>query len=348
MQTLAPIIDPVYDRNTIYNSLDNFFISLINDKRDLPFVYLTIKITAVLLPLGLIMYIPGLESWLWWSAAAAYFFVNNFVFKGPFGLMLHCSSHRKLYKKKYDVLNLYLPWVVGPFFGQTPETYYSHHIWMHHPENNLPEDESSTMYYQRDSFTDFMRYFLNFFFLGMVTLCGYFYKKNRKNLIFKALTGEFFFIMMCVGLCFVNWQATLMVFILPFIISRLIMMMGNWTQHAFVDQEDPGNAYKNSITCVNVKYNKKCWNDGYHITHHIKPYMHWTEHPEEFMETREEYVKNKAIVFQGIGFLGIFVFLMQKRYDKLADSFVNLNNAYGSKEEVIELLKSRTKKFVKA
>ena len=62
-------------------------------------------------------------------------------------------------------------------------------------------------------------------------------------------------------------------------------MMGNWTQHAFVDGEDPGNAYKNSITCINVKYNKKCWNDGYHISHHIRPAMHWTEHPTFFQKT---------------------------------------------------------------
>lgn len=345
MQTLNPIIDPTYDKSTTYTKFEEYLIGFINDKRDLPFLYLTFKISTTMIPVGILLFMPFITGYAWWMLAALYFFMNNFVYKGPFGLMLHCSSHRTLYKKKVNFMNYYLPWFVGPFFGQTPETYYSHHIWMHHPENNLPEDESTTMFYKRDSLKDFFKYFLDFLLVGMVKLVGYFAKKNRKHLIYKCITGEFLFIAMCVGLSFVNFPATFMVFILPFFISRLIMMLGNWTQHAFIDQDDPGNPYKNSITCVNVKYNSKCWNDGYHITHHIKPFMHWTEHPVEFMATQNEYVANKAIVFQGIDFLKIFFFLMNKNYNRLADYFVNINNAYMSKEEVVELLKSRTIKF---
>lgn len=345
MQTLQAITDPIYQEDKPLTQLDKFFTSLIYDKRDLPFVYLTIRITLVLVPLAVILYLPGIPNSLWWMAAATYFFFNNFVFKGSFGLMLHCTSHRIFFKKKYQFLNYYLPWFLGLFFGQTPETYYSHHIWMHHPENNLEEDKSSTMHYQRDSFRSFLQYFLNFFFLGMVELVSYFNKKNRKNLIVKCLVGEFFFLFLCIGLSFISFKATLVVFILPFLISRFIMMVGNWTQHAFVAAEDPGNAYKNSITCINVKYNHKCWNDGYHITHHLKPGMHWTNHPVEFMKTLPKYAENKAIVFQGIGFLGIFFHLMRKDYEKLAEYVVNINNTFASKEEVIELMKHRTRRI---
>ena len=35
---------------------------------------------------------------------------------------------------------------------------------MHHVENNLPDDLSSTMRYQRDSFLHFLVYFGRFFF----------------------------------------------------------------------------------------------------------------------------------------------------------------------------------------
>lgn len=292
---------------------------------------------------GILLYMPFIQGWVWWLLALIYFGLNNFVFKGTFGLMLHCTSHRTFFKKKYNFLNYYLPWVMGPFFGQTPETYYSHHIWMHHPENNLEEDESTTMPYQRDKFSDFLKYYLDFFFLGMPQLVGYFKKKNRSNLIVKCLTGEFAFILLCIGLSFVNFPATLVVFILPFVISRLIMMLGNWTQHAFVCGEDPGNPFKNSITCINVKYNHKCWNDGYHITHHLKPGMHWTEHPKEFKANLERYAEEKAIVFQGIGFLGVFFYLMRGRYDVLASKAVNINQAFANDEELIALMKERTR-----
>ena len=46
-------------------------------------------------------------------------------------------------------LNLYIPWLLGPFFGETPETYFVHHVGMHHVEENLEDDLSSTMPYKR-------------------------------------------------------------------------------------------------------------------------------------------------------------------------------------------------------
>jgi len=122
-------------------------------------------------------------------------------------------------------------------------------------------------------------------------------------------------------------------------------MMGNWAQHAFVCAQDPSNAYKNSITVINTKYNHKCWNDGYHISHHIKPAMHWTEHPLYFQSTLKEYADNEAIIFDGIHFLHVFVWLMGKRYDLLADHFVNVGDRFKSNEEIITFLRRRTQKI---
>lgn len=344
MQILQNITDPIYNEKE-YKGLDRFFLKFIHDKRDLPFVYLTLKITFLMLPLGIALYFPFInERWyLFTPIAVVFLYINNFVYKGSFGLMLHCTSHRTFFKKEYQFLNHYLPWVVGPFFGQTPQTYYSHHIWMHHPENNLLEDDSTTMIYKRNSFKEFMKYFLTFLTVGMIGLVKYFQKKNRKDLIAKCLSGEILYILMCVGLSFISFKATFVVFILTFLISRFIMMLGNWTQHAFICPDEPGNAYKNSVTCVNTKYNHKCWNDGYHISHHIRPGMHWTQHPVFFQDNIDEFSKNKAMVFQGIGFLEIFYFLMKGKYEKLAEYAVNINgNTFKDDEEFISLVKHRT------
>ncbi len=346
MKAMPLITDPEFTRPVSYSSFEKFWLNLINDERDLPFVFLTLKITFTLIPLAILMYLPFVTGWVWWLVAAAYFYVNNFVFKGPFGLMLHCTSHRPWFKKEYGLANYYLPWFIGLFFGQTPDTYASHHLGMHHRENNMEEDLSSTMHYQRDSLKDFLKYFLNFFLLGILPLIQYFNKKNQTKLRNRIIKGEIFFIVLCVGLCFVNWPATVMVFILPFVLSRLIMMMGNWAQHSFVDAEDPGNHYKNSITCINTKYNKKCWNDGYHISHHIRPAMHWTEHPEHLRTNIDEYTKNKALIFEDAEFLYVWKNLMAKNYSKLADKLINLQDTFGSKEEAIDLMKQRTQRIV--
>ncbi len=345
MKSLGIIHDPVFKRKSQYNQLERLFLQLIRDERDLPFAYLTLRITLLMIPLAILLYLPIVDGWLWWGIAALYFFLNNLYFKGPFGLMLHCTSHRPFFKEKYGWLNYYLPWFIAPFFGNTPETYYIHHIAMHHVENNLEEDISSTMHYQRDRFGDFLKYLGNFLFFVIFQLYDYQKAKKRYRFLPRLIIGELSFYAICALLCLVNFPATLVVFILPYLIFRIITMMGNWTQHTFIDPDDPANLYKSSINCINVKYNKKCWNDGYHISHHIRPSLHWTRHPLEFLKNKDKYSANEAIVFDGLDFLQVFYFVMLKRYDVLARHFVNLNERYASEEEVIQMLKRRTKKI---
>ncbi|MCB9235401.1 MAG: fatty acid desaturase [Bacteroidia bacterium] len=349
MRALSAISDPIFDPKKPYNSLDRFFLKFIRDERDLPFIYTTLKITFIMMPIGILLFFPFIKGWVWWLLAVGYFYLNNLVLKGPFGLMFHCTNHRKWFKKKYHVFNYYLPWVVAPFFGQSPETYFCHHINMHHPENNLEMDKSSTMGFQRDKFGDFMKYFGEFLFLGIYELASYFQWRKNSRLRNKAIFGELSFFLMC-GLLgyFISWQATIWVFLLPLLLYRFVAMMGNWAQHAFVDPDEPGNSYKNSLTCINVKYNHKCWNDGYHISHHVRPAMHWTDHPNYFLKTLDAYAENKSIIFEGLDFLGVFVTLMRGDYQKLADHFVNVNNTFKNDEEVIAHLKRRTAKIVRS
>ena len=121
------------------------------------------------------------------------------------------------------------------------------------------------------------------------------------------------------------------------------MMLGNWTQHAFVDLN---NLEDNTINCINTKYNQACWNDGYHAVHHVRPALHYTEIPGEFLKNKKYFVKQKTLTFDGIHYLHIFIWLMTKRYDKLARHVVNVDNMFANDEEVIALMKERTKKYI--
>lgn len=345
MKELKALTDPVYTTPTSTSRLDRWFLGLLQDPRDLPFAYLTLRITLTLPPLALLLYMPGITGWVWGLIATAYLVLNNLVFKGPFGLMLHCTSHRIFFRKQYGWLNHYLPWFIGPFFGQTPETYLAHHLGMHHPENNLPDDESSTMFYQRDSFRGYLVYLGDFMLLAVARLTGYFLRTGKHKLMRRAIRGEVLFFAAAIGLSFLNWPATLVVFLLPLVISRIIMMLGNWAQHAFIDPLAPDNLYTSSITCINTPYNHKCWNDGYHISHHLKPAMHWTEHPHAFRKQLPDYIRHDAIVFDGIHFLHVFFYLMRGRYDLLARHFVLLDGRARSEADVIALLRTRTQKL---
>ena len=47
-------------------------------------------------------------------------------------------------------------------------------------------------------------------------------------------------------------RASLFVFLIPFLQLRLGLMIGNWGQHALVDELEPDSDYRSSITLVDV------------------------------------------------------------------------------------------------
>ena len=317
---------------------DNFALDFIRDPRDLPFVDLILKITFLVIPYALYLLMhPHLSGW--WILP--YYALAGF-FLGPYILMLHNTSHRPFWKNKFDSFNFYIPWVLGPFMGQTPETYFAHHIGMHHPENNMKDDLSSTLAYRRDKFSDFLKYFFRILFFSHYDLSKYFLDRKRNKLFTKISIGELGFYLMVFMLCFWNLKFALLIFVVPVLFTRFMMMNGNWAQHAFVDSKDPENSYKNSITCINSLYNRRCFNDGYHIEHHLKPSAHWTEMPKNFQENLSTYAQQDAVVFKHIDYFQIWIYLMLKKYDKLADYFVDLGNNKRSHAEIVEFLKARS------
>src|SRR5579862_7379058 len=140
----------------------------LNDPRDLPHLRLIIR-ASLLIPFAAALF--ALPSFPWWLGAA-YLVVWNF-FGERFTMSYHCTIHRRLFKKRYPALEIYLNYVLCPFFGQTPGTFYIHHMGMHHVDENLPADLSSTMKYRRDSFFHFLAYYLRFAFLIPFELTAY-------------------------------------------------------------------------------------------------------------------------------------------------------------------------------
>lgn len=339
------ITDPVYCQPERLTPYQQFWKKHIHDKRDLPFIKLLTIVHFTVIPAAILLYTPLLKHGWWWIAAIVYFYFSQFYLKGSFGLMLHCVCHRKLFKTHDRFLNKYLFWFVCPFFGHLGDSYHVHHMGMHHIENNMPEDASSTMGYTRDNFGHFLRYWFRFMFLGLRDVVVYLVARKRKKMSTKATISELGFAVIATALCFVNLKATLVVFVVPFVFARFVMMLGNWAQHAFVDAEEPENDFASNIICLNTSYNHKCWNDGYHAIHHIRPGAHYTELPAIFRQMLPDFEKNRTIIFEKIHYLHIFTWLMWKRYDKLADHMVSINGSFSTQADAISLLKSRTKKF---
>ncbi|MCA9582779.1 MAG: fatty acid desaturase, partial [Myxococcales bacterium] len=315
-------------------------LRLARDPRDLPFVSLSLAALVVLMPLAIAVFV--VQPLPWWLAVA-YLAVLFLGFIDRYTLMLHCTSHRRLYPKRFAYLNYVIPVVLAPLMGQTPFTYYAHHIGMHHPENNLTDDLSSTMRYRRDSVRGFLHYFGSFVLVGLPRLVAYHRTRGHRRLARMALLGELSYVVGVALLAWLNPMATLVVFIIPFVAMRFLMMAGNWAQHAFIDPADPANPYLNSITSINTRYNRRCFNDGYHIGHHVKANRHWTEMPADFEKNLDTYRAQGAVVFRGIDYFQIWALLMFKRYRTLARHVVDLSETPRSEADLIALLRARTR-----
>lgn len=321
-------------------AFDRFWLRLIRDPRDLPFGRVQVVNLAVMLFLVVWLYV---DFNVWIALLFLAWYVRQL---GPYTLMLHNVCHRPYFRREYALLSWPFITLLGMFFGHAPNTYFAHHVAMHHPENNLDDDLSTTMHLQRDSAWDFIAHYLvPFLTRGNHDLGVYLADRNRDKIRRRLRWGTALWYGTVVVLLFVNWKATLVVFVATLLITRVAMMSGNWAQHAFVKADDPGNCYVNSLTCINSVYNRRCFNDGYHISHHWKPTRHWTEHPQELADHLAEYARNDAIVFEGLDFFLVWLNLMFKRYDTLAEHYVPLDDRGRSKEEIVALLKERTRRI---
>lgn len=310
---------------------------LLNDPRDVAHLKLIALCSLFVLPAAALYAVP---SFPWWIGLV--YFVVWAIFAERFTMMFHCTIHRRLFKKRFSALDAYLNWMLCPFFGQTPGSFSIHHMAMHHIEDNLPADLSSTMRYQRDSAWDFVRYYVRFACLIPFELSGYLRRTGNGGVLRQFLVGEILFIAAMVALGLWRLEATVVVFLIPFFYIRLMMMVGNWTQHAFVDPDAPENAYRSSVNTIDRRYNARCFNVGYHIYHHIRKGTHYSELVPEFEANLERYGREDAIVFDRIDLLGIWLLLLTGNHQALAKHFVHLPGApIRSEEEVIALFKRR-------
>ncbi len=321
----------------------------LNDPRDIVFINLGLAMTLVGWPLAIGLFVLGARGQLPFWYAVPYWALLGVLFMDRYILMLHCVSHRPLFRRQLRFFNLYVPWVLGPLVGETPESYFVHHIGMHHKEANLFGDLSTTMPFRRDRFGNWLMYWGRFMTIGLVDLFRYHSRMGNAKLVRRLVVGEGAY-WLGTGLLayFVSVRATAIVFWIPVVIIRTLMMAGNWGQHAFVDPDAPDNDFKSSITCINTRYNRRCFNDGYHIIHHLKPTLHYSEMADEFHKHRELYGKNDAIVFEGLDFFEVWLCLMTGQKKKLARAFVQLPGApLRDEAQVLELIERRMAPFAR-
>ncbi len=338
----APLLltDPVY-RPRRLRAPERALAAIVHDPRDLPFASFIAAVSATVVPAAVLLILA--PDFSWWLGSA-YLLVLIGVCQARFLAIYHYIAHRSLFTPRAAFLRHYIDWILGPLFGVPPGGYYAHHILMHHVKNNQQEDLSSTMPYQRDSVRDFGRYVFKvvagaYYHLPMSLL-----RRKRYRLARHVFIGGFSYVGFVAVLACFNWRAALVVYVIPWAVAMLGFCCTTWGAHAFIDPAAPDNIYRGAVICLNSFYNRVAFNDGYHIVHHLKPNLHWTEMPGEFLRNRATYAREGALVFQKLDYQAIVFLLMTKRYDVLARYCVQLG-ARRSEEETTAMLRARTARF---
>lgn len=190
---------------------------------------------------------------------------------GSFTLMMHNHIHNNgVLKKSWAWLDRSFPYVLEPLMGHTWDSYYYHHVKHHHVEGNGnirphshhrlgltnntgPDDLSTTIRYQRDDLLNFLHYVGRFLLLIWIELPLYFWRKNKPDLAWRVLVSELgSYALLYYMTMHVNARASTFVFLIPFVQLRLGLMIGNWGQHALVDEIEPDSDFRSSITLIDV------------------------------------------------------------------------------------------------
>jgi fatty acid desaturase len=250
-----------------------------------------------------------------------------------------CHTINGIFKNKY--LNIIFEWSICNLYGFCPEQYTMCHVKDHHKYSG--KDIISVIQFDRTSILDFLVYLSIFGFgwTGIPHIINFLYNKNY-IFAFRTLLGSIIYFSFFYILYRLNPFFALTHYILIFIFNILFHAAINWTWHGFCDKDQIDNEYINSTTFINGTDN--VFNEDYHVAHHLQHMMHWIDLKKHYENNTEIFKQNQATIFTNIQQIELFFYMILKKYDLMANKFVDLSGKL-THEDKIKLLKKRMQKI---
>jgi fatty acid desaturase len=323
--------------------LDRLGQKVLRDSRDTPALRIMVSLTLTAVPIFAIQLILGKPRLL--LAIAFYLSLVGLKFQRSVRMFSakHMEAHRPqgYFSDKYDkVFGRYVEFFLGYLYGDLPELGRTVHVRLHHKENGGPDDNAATSGYDRTNPLHFLWYLSD----NIWTTLGFapyaYFKargdeKNRRRVLW-GMTRYFIYF----GAVFIyDWRIGILFVFVPLLCMNFIMAITSWVQHAFCDPENAEDYFVNTVTVLDeVNF----MNEGYHLCHHHRSGLHWTEMPAHLERIRDKMRESGSLVFRDLDFMELFIELtLLRRMDVLAEKLVPWEPM--NHEERLALLAKRTK-----
>jgi fatty acid desaturase len=317
--------------------------TILRDPRDIPALRLMVSLTLTIIPICVAQLILGKLSF--YLVVAFYLslygpkfqrFVRMFSAK-------HLEAHRRqgYFSDKYDKLfGRYIEFFLGYFYGNVPELDRTVHVRLHHKENSGPDDTIYTIGFDRTSRLDFLSFLAdNTWTVLGIAPCAYFKSRGDDKYLKLMLWGIARYFIFFAAVFLYDWRIGIFYALVPLLSMNFIMAATAWVQHAFYDPEHPGDYFANTVTVMD-EWN--FMNEGYHLAHHHRSSLHWTDMPVHFEQLRAKMKDSGSLVFRDLDFYELFFELtLLGRLDVLAEKLVTWEPM--RHEEKVALLAKRTK-----
>jgi len=297
---------------------------VLRDERDTPALRAMVSLTLTIVPIFAIQLVLGRPRL--WLVIAFYLSLYGLKFQRFVRMFSasHVEAHRSqgFFSGKYDkVFGRYFEFFLGYFYGNLPELGRTAHVCLHHRENAGFDDTRNTMGYDRTSRLDFLWYLSDNIWtvLGLAPYAYFRAKGDEKNRR-RMLRGMGRYYAYFAAVFVYDWRIGMLYVLVPILCMNFINAITAWVQHAFCDPERPEDYFGNTVTVMDeVNF----MNEGFHLCHHHRSSLHWTEMPVHFERIRERMREAGSLVFRDLDFFGLFVELtILRRMDVLAEKLI--------------------------
>jgi beta-carotene hydroxylase len=193
-------------------------------------------------------------------------------------LVEHNHAHSKIFYNRH--LNDALGWMCFLSNGVPLEFYEVHHVKNHHRYNNELQDYSSMFGFEGAHYPDRpvsrAYYILSFPLLTICTSLNEILRAPHSRMFRRFVQSVAVITAVSVALVYIDPVGFVVFFLLPWIIIFHGLGMTNYRHHYACEFSTQ---YNSSNVMFGLPFGLLGFNIGFHVSHHMKPGLHWSQLP---------------------------------------------------------------------